>query len=83
MIPGIRQLISIPAGLARMRLATFTLYTSVGAGIWSAILIALGYFIGGNERLIQENLPLVTAAVLVFVALTLMGYVLWQRRQTV
>ena len=83
LIPGIRQLISIPAGLARMRLATFTLYTSVGAGIWSAILIALGYFIGGNERLIQENLPLVTAAVLVFVALTLMGYVLWQRRQTV
>ena len=81
LVPGIRQLISLPAGLCRMRLWTFALYTAIGAGLWSAILIALGYFIGGNEQLIQENLHLVTAAVLVFVALTLAGYYLWQRRQ--
>lgn len=81
LIPGIRQLISIPAGLARMRMATFTFYTAFGAGLWSLVLIALGYFIGGNEALIHENLPLVTAAALVFVGLTLLVYVLWNRRR--
>lgn len=81
LIPGIRQLISIPAGLARMRITTFTFYTAFGAGLWSLVLIALGYFIGGNEALIRENLTLATIAALIFVALTLLVYVLWNRRQ--
>ena len=82
LIPGIRHLISLPAGLARMNLVTFSLYTLIGAGLWSAVLIAMGWFIGGNEGLIKDNLPLVTAAVLVFVGLTLGGYILWHRRRT-
>ena len=81
LIPGIRHLISLPAGLCRMKVATFALYTSLGAGLWSAVLIAFGYFIGGNEQLIHDNLPLLTVAVLIFVALILAGYVLWQRRR--
>lgn len=80
LIPGIRHLISLPAGLTRMPMRTFVFYTCLGAGIWSTILVAMGYLIGGNETLIQDNLPLVTAAVLGFVALTLAGYYLWQRR---
>ena len=80
LIPGIRHLISLPAGLTRMPMRTFVFYTCLGAGIWSTILVAMGYLIGGNETLIQDNLPLVTAAVLGFVALTLLGYYLWRRR---
>ncbi len=81
LIPGIRHLISLPAGLCRMSIATFAAYTTLGAGLWSVVLTVLGYVIGGNEALLQENLPLVTAAVLVFVALTLLVYVLWRQRE--
>jgi membrane protein DedA with SNARE-associated domain len=80
LIPGIRHLISLPAGLTRMRLAEFSLYTSLGAGLWSSVLVAMGYAVGGNEALIQQRLPLVTAAVLGVVVVTLVGYVLWRRR---
>lgn len=45
LIPGIRQLISIPAGLARMKMGPFLLYTTIGAGIWNCILAAIGYYI--------------------------------------
>lgn len=44
LVPVVRQLISIPAGLARMGVGRFVLYTSIGAGIWNVILTALGYY---------------------------------------
>lgn len=44
LIPAVRQLISIPAGLARMGLARFVLFTTLGAGIWNSVLAALGYY---------------------------------------
>jgi membrane protein DedA with SNARE-associated domain len=45
LIPAVRQLISIPAGLSRMKLSTFFLYTTLGAGIWNAILAAIGWYL--------------------------------------
>jgi len=57
MIPAIRQLISIPAGLSRMNFGTFALFTSLGAGIWNAVLAGLGYWLSQNfpeeELLVQ------------------------------
>ena len=84
MVPAIRQLISIPAGIARMPLGAFTLFTALGAGVWTAILALVGYGLGktagditylelctkGKEAA-SANLPLVVGAALALAALYL------------
>lgn len=82
LIPGIRHLISLPAGLARMNLAAFAFYTCLGAGIWSSVLTLLGYFIGGNELLIKEYLQYLTVGVIIFAILAITAYWQWQKRKT-
>ncbi len=54
LIPVIRQLISIPAGLSKMNFALFSIYTFIGAGIWNIILALLGYAAHGQTDLIDK-----------------------------
>jgi len=79
LIPAVRQYISFPAGLAKMNLLTFSIYTSLGAGIWVVILTMLGYFIGGNEALIKEYLRYIIIAILI--GLAVMGYWYYRRKK--
>ena len=81
LIPGIRQLISIPAGIAKMNKTEFTLYTALGAGIWSLVLILLGYFIGQEQELLQRYLKEITLITLLMVSLLLVWYYRAQKRR--
>ncbi len=54
LVPAVRQLISIPAGIAKMKLHIFLLYTFFGAGMWNIVLAFLGYIAKGQEDLISK-----------------------------
>ena len=81
LIPGIRQLISLPAGLAKMNIAKFSLYSGLGAGIWVIVLVALGYLLGSNEELISEYLRSATLIALLSVVLITIFYVVRHKRR--
>ncbi|GGJ09755.1 DedA family protein [Paenarthrobacter histidinolovorans] len=54
LLPGVRSLISLPAGAERMNLMTFSIFTIAGAGLWNAILIGLGSLLGTQYHLIDQ-----------------------------
>jgi len=54
LIPGVRQVISVPAGFARMHFGNFMLYTFIGASLWNIILAVLGYIAHGNDDIIKK-----------------------------
>ncbi|PHR58498.1 MAG: DedA family protein [Arcobacter sp.] len=84
LIPGIRQLISIPAGLSKMSFSLFSLYTFLGAAIWTTILVFLGYFLGENESLISDYKHELGYAVLAFVIIILCVYTyVYKRKQAI
>ena len=75
LIPGIRQLVSLPAGLARMNIVKFSIYTTLGASIWALVLISIGYMVGSSQELISEYLKSATIVALVSVILLIVFYI--------
>ncbi|MCR5157631.1 MAG: DedA family protein [Prevotella sp.] len=87
LIPGIRHLISIPAGLARMNYWKFLLYTTIGAGAWHSILAALGWYLHSMvpedqlDATIQQYNHYIVLAILAIVAIAILWFVVKQRRK--
>ena len=75
LIPGIRQLISIPAGLAKMHFGQFLLYTFLGAFIWNSILALLGYVAHGQADLINQYSHELSVAILVLLGVVVVYFV--------
>jgi len=79
LLPGIRQYISLPAGLARMGVFVFSVATALGAGIWVLVLAAVGFWFGRNEQLVLQNLQWVTLILVAGCAVTVLLY--WHFRR--
>jgi len=80
LLPVVRHLISIPAGLAGMNHLKFTLYTLAGAAIWCTVLTYFGYFIGAEQEVIQKHFSKVLLGTAVFCAALIAVYV-WRLRR--
>lgn len=74
MLPGIRQYISLPAGLARMNIFAFCAATVLGAGIWALVLAGMGYWFGRNEQLALRNLHWIAMALVLGCAILVFLY---------
>ncbi len=81
LLPGIRQYISLPAGLARMNLLLFCVFTALGAGIWVVILVLLGYIVGNNQQLIADYLHQILLALAAACLLLALLYWRWRKYQ--
>ncbi len=85
LIPGIRHLISIPAGLARMSYWKFLLYTTIGAGLWHAILAAMGWYLSSFvkedelEATIEQYNHYIVGAIVGIVALAIIYFIIKSR----
>ena len=75
LIPGIRQLISIPAGLAKMHFGQFMLYTFLGAFLWNTVLALLGYIAHGQADLINQYSHELSIIILALVGVVVIYYV--------
>lgn len=79
LVMGVRHFISFPAGLARMDLKKFCLYTVLGGGLWTGVLLGLGYLIGDNKDLVMSVLPLLKVGFVAAIALG--GFFYWRKHK--
>lgn len=80
LIPTIRHLISIPAGLSKMRVFAFSLFTTLGAFIYTLGLALIGYFVGKNPDLLKYYLHRFSLGLIIFVLLLIVLYIFYRRR---
>jgi len=83
LIPYVRQIISCPAGFARMNIVKFSIYTAAGAGFWVTILAFLGYFLGEKKDLLKRYSTEITILLLVFCAVLIAVYVYRKRKKAI
>jgi len=76
LVPAVRQLISIPAGLSKMNLRDFIIYTTLGAGIWNIILAVLGYFLYE----VREKIYPWIGEILIFIGIAFVVYLVIKAR---
>ena len=82
LVPGIRTLISIPAGISKMPIVPFFIYSTIGTIVWVTLLTYAGYFLGKNYKLVEDYIDVITKVVVFGVLLAIavfIGYRLWKR----
>jgi membrane protein DedA with SNARE-associated domain len=80
MVPGIRTLISVPAGINNMKMSSFLGYTFLGSTFWVLLLTLAGYILGENYYLVEEYIGYFSAFVLIAIAVAIIVWVVNKRR---
>lgn len=83
LIPGVRTLISLPAGINQMPIALFLLYSTVGTALWVTLLTASGYFLGRNYSLVELYLAPVSKLILLGLIIAFVGWIILRKRRKV
>lgn len=81
MVPLVRSLISIPAGMARMNMALFLLYTVIGSLIWNTLLVSVGAVLGSSWHLIAAWIDVYANLIYAILALIAIGVLVWLFRR--
>jgi membrane protein DedA with SNARE-associated domain len=81
MVPIFRSVISVPAGVERMRFGVFLLYTAVGSAIWNTTFVLAGYTLGENWQVIEESVGLYSKAVLGAVLVAAVAFMVVRARK--
>jgi membrane protein DedA with SNARE-associated domain len=81
LVPGIRTLISLPAGLSNMPLVPFLIYSTLGTTLWVMLLTFLGFILGDHYELVDEYLAPVSKIVLVFLIVAFIAWVVIKKRK--
>lgn len=81
-IPGVRSLISIPAGIDRMRLTSFLGYTTAGSLIWNSLFVWIGYQLGDRYELVEQYMDPISKVVYVLIILAVLGTIAWMVRRS-
>ncbi|MDE3016403.1 MAG: DedA family protein [Pseudomonadota bacterium] len=81
LVPGLRHFMAFPAGLSHMNIKKFTVYTAIGGGLWMAVLVCVGYLIGGNKALVKHYMPYVEGVAIIGVVVMIALYVRHHRRK--
>ena len=72
LIPGVRSMISLPAGAAGMPLGTFCLYTTLGSSIWNLLLLSAGYYLGAQWQLVEEHVDAISTLIYLGIAVAVL-----------
>ncbi len=81
LLPGVRQYISFPPGIARMDPIRFSIYTVLGAGVWVFILTYIGYVVGKNENLLKAHIHEATVVLAASSLLLVLVYLFFKKRK--
>ncbi|MBW4472054.1 MAG: DedA family protein [Stenomitos rutilans HA7619-LM2] len=81
LVPGVRTLISLPAGINQMPIGLFLLYSTIGTALWVSLLTALGYFLGSNYSLVELYLAPVSKVVLLGLVVAVIGWAIWRKQR--
>lgn len=80
-IPGIRSLISIPAGIDRMRLTSFIGLTTLGSALWNTLFVTIGYRLGSNYDVVEQYMDPISKVVYALIVLAVLATVVWMARR--